>query len=370
MNPAERVQLDPSQSFACHGCGHCCQRSWNVFVEPLVEATIRSSAWYAQRVREGYQPLYWEGDALVAGRDRCGHCIFHLAEGGCGLHAELGGQQKPLGCQLFPYRGMRTPRGTFYALSFSCPSVVKEDRGDLEERRRELQHLLEIWPEGVVAPSEVRLTTDQTIPWDDYFALEPWLEQGFEAGRPALSLMRLASALSARATGSSGPAPGPPLDDAFLEQLIGLYAPALIAMLENETDHQARASYSQSLSQGQALPTSYLASGRPVVFDAQRSLPEWAQSAFERYYRQQLIGKTLVLPSMVARLAALALGSVLLAHYAEAHRQESDQPALSQESLIWAFQIVEGDAVSHSRAFIPFYRDLESTLLRLHQVEE
>lgn len=362
--PPQEIQLAEFQSFACNACGLCCTRPWNIRVEPEVEEGIRASLFYQRRERERYVPLELLDDGKVnAHRQRNGHCMFFTEQYRCGLHSELGSQGKPIGCQLFPYRATRTPTGTFATLSFACPSVVAGQQRDIEVNRAELATVLAKWPQAADAFEVAPLTGEQSVSWESYLALEAWLLANYDRQQPLDALLSMASNVAALAAGErSWPLPADsPLDTELLRELLTSYLVAIISIIENEKDHAARAAYSDALRAKEPLTSCYFPGPAPQLH-LDRTLPDWALATFERYFHNQVVGKSILEPSVVSRLLGIAVGFALLAYYAEGFRLSRNESELTLESLTLAFEVVEGDAVSHCTTLTVFYQDFESTL--------
>lgn len=61
----------------------------------------------------------------------------------------------------------------------------------------------------------------------------------------------------------------------------------------------------------------------------------------------------------------MAVGYALLVLYSEGFRQARGEPELSLQSFTQAFEVVEGDAISHSSAMRPFFEDFEAKVQEL-----
>lgn len=364
MTP-DTIHLADFQAFACTGCGLCCTRPWNVIVEPEVEEGIRNSRFHERRVREGYVPLEVENSGrVVAHRQRNGDCMFLAENVLCGLHSELGPAGKPVGCQIYPYRAVRTPSGTFFSLSFACPPVVAALDTDVEANRADLAAIVSRFPDIAGEVGWVNLTSEHGIPWEGYLELEPCLLQNYHPDFPMDSLLMMASSLSGDAVKertSWSELSLSPLDLDLLRGLLNDYLCAMVSIVENENDHGARGDYGRGLSAGDRMPSVYLEGTLPPL-DLNRSLPPWALEHCRRYFYNAVIGKSILAPSIVSRLLAMAIGYAMLSHYAEGLRQANGEDELSLQSLTKAFEIVEADAVSHSTSMVPFFDDFEGTL--------
>lgn len=364
MTP-DTIRLADFQAFACTGCGLCCTRPWNVTIEPEVEDGIRKSEFHERRVREGYLPLeVQDGGRVVADRQSNSDCMFLSENMLCGLHSELGSAGKPVGCQIYPYRAVRTPSGTFFSLSFACPPVVAATDTNLEANRADLATILARFPDIAGEVGWVNLTSEHGIPWEGYLELEECLLRNYHPEHPADSLLLMAGSLSGDALKereSWSELSLSPLDGQFLRELLQDYFCAVVSIIENETDKGARGDYGRDLSLGKTMPSVYFEGNLPPL-DLNRTLPPWALEHCLRYFRNAVTGKSILSPSIVSRLLAMAIGYTMLNHYAEGFRQAAGEDELSLQSLTRAFEIVEADAISHSTSMVPFFDDFESTL--------
>lgn len=364
-----QVHLADFQAFKCNSCGLCCTRPWNVRVEPEVREGIRDSEIHARREREGYIPLeVLESGFVNAHRQRNGNCMFLLEDVRCGIHSELGSKAKPIGCQLYPYRATTTPLGIYFALSFACPTVVAGSDREVESNRAELESILERWPDSADIYSEVNLTMESQgeISWERYQSLEDWMLESFDSSAPLDSLLEMAVLVSGFSKGKIDwpkRLEQPLLDRELLRDYLSSYMTAIISIIENEKEPAARASYGDSLIDGQRLPSSSFEGTLPV-FDLDRTLPDWALKTFKRYVENQIVGKAVLTPTLVSKLLAMAIGFGIVALYAEGLREASGEEELSLQSLTRAFEIFEGN-VAHSSSLERFYLSFEDTLSRL-----
>ncbi len=366
-----QVHLADFQSFSCNACGVCCTRPWGIRIEPEIEEGVRASQIVARREREGYIPLeVLENGRVNAERQKNGNCMFLLEDVSCGLHRELGSQGKPIGCQLYPYRATTTPLGTFFTLSFACPSVVEGLERDVEANRSDLQTLLGRWPQSADIYTEVNLVSEGGVklPWQSYEVLEVWMLEAFDPKSPLDSLLTMALTVSGIAHRQVGWPPDVTsyLDLELLRDLVSSYVNAILSILENEHDPSARGAYGQGVAEGRRMPSCHFGSDLPPL-DLERTLPDWALHTHHRYFRNQIVGKAVMTPSVVSKLLGMAIGFVLLAHYCEGFRQDSGEGELSLRSLTRAFEIVEGDVVSHASGLLKFFKAFEETLGRFFE---
>lgn len=364
-----QVHLADFQAFKCNSCGLCCTRPWNVRVEPEVREGIRESEIHARREREGYIPLeVLESGFVNAHRQRNGNCMFLLEDVRCGIHSELGSKAKPIGCQLFPYRATTTPLGTYFALSFACPTVVVGADRDVETNRAELTEVLGRWPNAADIFGEVSLAMDSTreISWESYQALEDWMLATFEESAPLDSLLSMATTIKAYAGGQIDwppPAGEPLLDRELLRDFLSSYLTAIVSTIENENEPSARGDYGDLLAEGQRVPSCYF-EGRLPVLDLDRTLPDFALQTFRRYFENQVMGKAVLTPTLVAKLLSMAIAFGILVLYSEGLREVAGEDELSLRSLIRAFEIVEGD-FAHSSGFERFFLSFEDAVAKL-----
>jgi Fe-S-cluster containining protein len=378
LSDPDQLRLEEFQGFTCTWCGLCCSRPWRVHVEPAVEAGIRSSALFAQKKREGYQPLQVarEGGLSATNRKSNGDCVFLGQDKGCGLHAEMGGAGKPIGCQIYPYRAVRTPGGTFFSQSWVCPPVVAGLDRNVEENRSHLAEILRRHPQaiefGLEEGTPIALHAAAGISWQSYLSLESRLREAFQPARPVQSLLAMARALTGH-RGDESPAEWPPLqlppDLSFESELLGMYLAGVLAAVEEPPER--RAGFAEMFESGRGVSSPRLG----------LSLPPWPLSsapqacmedASARYFRNALVGKWLLVPSVLSRLLSLSIGYAMLELYAEALRRSrrsdaSGSPAQAELSLLdltRAFELADGE-ISHNDALTPFFVDFEATLLKL-----
>ena len=370
--------LEKFQGFRCTSCGLCCTRHWGVGVESAVESGIRGSRFYAQKERLGYTPLVvTDGSPTLAAKKEDGSCVFLAEENLCGLHSELGGEGKPVGCQLYPYRLVRTPSGTYASQSFACPPVVAGLDDNVEENRSHLAEVMHRFPKGAAEVGNelhpVKLTQATSISWQSYLDLERRLLDAYETERPMESLLGMANSLllCERLAGGepieNWPALPPPPDDSSLEEaLIRSYLVAILSMLESEDDLSARLAVQEALNLGEQLDSRLVGGPLPAVdvaFLASSGvrLPQ----TFHRYFRNCVQGKLLLAPTVVGRLLAMAVGFALLRLYLEGFRVKLGREDDDLEALTLAFEVVEADALSHSDTLDLFFLGFEETLSQL-----
>lgn len=351
-------------------------------MEKAVEPGIRASQFFARRERQGYTPLTLSDESpTLAGKKEDGSCVFLADENLCGLHSELGGEGKPVGCQLYPYRPVKTPSGTYASQSFACPPVVAGLDENAEENRRHLDEVLQRFPEGAADVGNeaypVKLTQTSSISWQSYLNLEARLLAAYEAERPLESLLGMANSLllcerlSEGAPLESWPLLPPPSEDLSIEEtLLRGYLVGVVSMLECDDDLAARIAVQEALHSGESLDSRLIGGALPpvdVVLEAPSG--ERLLQTFHRYFRNCVQGKLLLAPTVVGRLLAMAVGFVLLRLYLEGFRTKLGRDENDLEALTLAFEVVEADALSHSDTLDRFFLGFEETLSQLANLE-
>lgn len=361
--------LHLSQPFQCHSCGRCCRNSWDIRVEPQARPGISNSEAFHQIQRQGYQPLVvLADDSIATGRTPEGACLFLTAEQLCSIHGELGGGNKPLACQLYPYSVTATPTGYYASLSFACPSVVAGAGGDLEANRQELLGLLEERGAGAQElPHQVEIAEGRQVSWSSYQSLEVRLLEAFRPEDPVSSLLDLAVAMLENVE------PWPDLraserDDPFEESVLAMFAASVISLWELPQAPEQRQDYSQAVLSGSPVWSQRHGIALPP-FDIGLVSEAWVVDVFARYFRNAVVGKALLAPTVVSRLLALAIGSALVLYYSEAFRQAQGEDAVSMETLSRSFELVEADLVTHTRSADPLFAAFESTLRQARGLE-
>jgi Fe-S-cluster containining protein len=147
------LRIDPGQRFTCSQCGRCCHRFDVVVSEAEVETYRRRGA--AQWFRDGgdavgsadpFEPIPELPGTLRIRKRADGACGFLSADQRCRIHEELGGDQKPLTCRLFPFSFHPAADGVIVTASFACPTIIANQgtpltstqaRADLEALRVE-----------------------------------------------------------------------------------------------------------------------------------------------------------------------------------------------------------------------------------------
>jgi Fe-S-cluster containining protein len=317
------LHLPPQQHFECTVCGRCCRVPWTIPVEPPAEAVIRESEAFQRRVREGYQPLVVVAERLSLARQEDKSCTF-LDQDGCELHREVGGERKPVVCQTFPYLFTETPDGLFTSLSYACPAVLEDSGALVEESRPSLERFVEQFrddlPQAPVVKDRVEVLRGSAMSWANYLKLEGEILRAFSVERPVQSLLGMAVHLVwTEPLEGDYPLPVTPLDSpynfgGFDLQLLSMVSCNLIAITEDVSDPQERAQLGSLLWNGGRHQSSKFGIELPAFELLQPAHPETAL-AIERYVRQAIFGKRLLIGTIVSRLLGTACGLTILLFY-------------------------------------------------------
>lgn len=359
------LHLPEWQSFECRSCGRCCRNSWEIRVELEAVAAIAASQSVRRVEKEGFLPLVVLPDGSAAtGRRPDGGCVFLDENSLCSLHGELGREQKPLACQLFPYSLTATPDGYFASLSFACPSVVAGHGGDLASNRQELQGLLAARGSAGPLPHQVELWPGQGVAWSDYLRLEQELLAQFDPRDPVVSLLDLAAGLAR----SPERLISLRREDPFEESVLAMICASVIALWELPDSPELRQSFSQAVLGGEPLASERHGMALPV-FDFGPTPSPLLVPIFERYFQNAVLGKTLLAAPLLQRLLALACGYALVVYYGEAFRQAGGGGEWNLELASRAFELVEGDLVTHTASADELFAVFASTLLPAREKE-
>jgi Fe-S-cluster containining protein len=169
------LRFDPEQRFTCRQCARCCRRGWDIAVTAgEVESYRREKAerWFreAEGRPEGALSDPFESVGRRAGIFRIrkrpdGVCGFLSPTGRCRIHEELGGDQKPLTCRMFPFRFHPAEGPALVTASFCCPTVVRNDGADLASQHHELEGLRKAWSQAYAEPEVgLRFTATKPLP--------------------------------------------------------------------------------------------------------------------------------------------------------------------------------------------------------------
>ncbi len=129
------------QRYDCHGCTNCC-RELVVHITADDRKRIDAGHW-AQRL--GVAPYVRLGGEWVLNHRPGGGCVFLTDSGKCAIHAEVGPDEKPLACRIYPFTTTRSHGVEHVGLRFDCPSAAASRGGSLGSHRAEINKLIQQW---------------------------------------------------------------------------------------------------------------------------------------------------------------------------------------------------------------------------------
>ena len=372
INPEPRNALHfvPGLSFSCTGCGKCCNNDWSLPVTQKKAESIEKTELYQQKVREGYQPLQVVGEAIILGTKENGGCVF-LDGPLCEIHRDIGADEKPLTCQLFPLNLVSTPDGTHVSLSFACPAVLSGVGPPIDERREWLTDFIKT--EDDIPPlSEVgdivQVTANLEWSYSDYLILEKKLLDGIDDSLCPQGLVNWACILleDGEELGAEGFSTLPV--SSLLEHalfMLDIFGRTVVSIMELDTTPEEREAYIAALSEDN-LTRSFKTGASFLSFGYYRPPSEMARNVLVKFMRSQIQGKRLLTGDTVAsRLLAFGTGIAIICYYLESQARESGTLHFSFEQLERAFTLVEENLLTHSHDLEPFFLRFEEALLQM-----
>lgn len=147
------IRLDEEQNFSCRGCAECCTRGFEIFVTAAEREryeTAGARRWFRDEGEssEGtddspFVPVPGGGYSIRKRRD--GACGFLSGERRCRIHEELGGDSKPLTCQMFPFSFEFRGDDVFVQQSFICPTIVENTGRPAADDQKTIGSLARHW---------------------------------------------------------------------------------------------------------------------------------------------------------------------------------------------------------------------------------
>jgi Fe-S-cluster containining protein len=162
-----------AERYRCTGCGDCC-RGWSVPLLPGEAERFRALAAPlvpVERLRAAIHSARGGGGRMVEALGGAGgSCVALADDQRCLIHAEHGADDKPLGCQLFPFTFVATPTEVRVSLSFACPAVIDGEGPPVADQRDEVTRLhdaIAASPYRMTLDAVVALTESRTLAWAD-----------------------------------------------------------------------------------------------------------------------------------------------------------------------------------------------------------
>ena len=165
--------LDAEQNFTCRSCGECCRRAFDIVVtdaEKQRYEAAKADRWFKESSSSEpgalSSPFEFERSGLLTIRKRPdGVCGFLSDENRCRIHEELGGNAKPLTCQMFPFSFDAISGETRVSVSLCCPTVVRNDGRSLDLQQKEIGDLASRWRRAH-SPADRSLEWVRGVPLD------------------------------------------------------------------------------------------------------------------------------------------------------------------------------------------------------------
>ncbi|MHB2016234.1 MAG: YkgJ family cysteine cluster protein [Candidatus Xenobia bacterium] len=177
----------PGQNFDCNSCGRCCRSTWRILVDPKrTETILHSDVGHEVEAKLGRTPIR-DGVTVHDGTA----CAFLSADRLCSIHARLGADAKPLGCQQFPFLLTDTPDGTYVGASFYCPTVQQNQGRPLAEHEADLAKL----PAKPIGFLPIPLGPGHHVTWAEYRGLEASLVERLAEEAPDIAVGRVLTAV-------------------------------------------------------------------------------------------------------------------------------------------------------------------------------
>ncbi len=176
------LHIPPGINYECTSCGKCCG-GWAV---PLTEEDferISAESWSAQNSPLAAKSPFRQLTKYEAQNTPYTHkivsesqfCPF-LVDKLCLIHARYSAEFKPSICQLFPYSFAETPSGVYATVSFVSVGAIENSGQPLVMQRalleRKWQDFRKLFPSYSPDWSQIKLTVNQPLSWDDYLLME------------------------------------------------------------------------------------------------------------------------------------------------------------------------------------------------------
>lgn len=281
--------------------------------------------------KEGFVPLQiLDDDEYSLSHADDGVCHFYQDDL-CELHRSEGISHKPVVCQLYPFTLVRTPRGIFVSLLYSCPAVVSGAGVGADEHREELTQLFELHgdrvPQLFTPDTHIQLTAQSKISWPEYMRIEQQLLKSIDSSDPVGSLLRM--------VGSVLPTPSESILSGQLVEVVQVVRANLLLDYHETTD-----------------------------FRILKPATAMERDCIGRFLVHQIHGKLLLVgPTLVSQLLIYAVGMAIFLDFLERKKAEERVLHFSFEHLHQAFELLEEKLLAQSWEFEKRFLDWERALL-------
>jgi len=177
------IHIPAFVNYECQTCGWCC-RQYEITFSSDEYRRLSKYDWHA--LEPSYTEKQWcapwknprstDSYRLLATPE--GACVFLSRDDKCLIHPHVGELGKPLACSVYPFTFAHTPSGVYVGCRFGCRAVAYGLGESVSRRKDSLRKQLRLVEEsGHLAryPDLVPFAGKQTLPWNDYIALEETL---------------------------------------------------------------------------------------------------------------------------------------------------------------------------------------------------
>lgn len=360
MTFSSPINFVDDHRFSCNSCGKCCSNSWRIRVT-VPEAERLSQLEATKKLeKRGFIPLKIADEGAEIGLTDDGACPY-LEDDGCEVHREVGGEQKPFTCQMYPFGAINTPDGYFVSLSFSCPAVLVGSGNAVSSHEAGLRRLLSTDNETYSGKvNRIRATEKRDLEWSQYRELEAKLLDRGNWADPVRELLRLACRIVANEADDRLLSP---VEDGFENSIVYRETlnifPVFVANIVSVLDLPE-------------LPDSR----NDFVSDFLENF-EWeyipdlvVHDILNRYLKNQVFGKRLLVsPTIAVRLLALAVAVAILLYYLRIRTENLKIRSLDMDAVEWAFEMVESSIITHASDFDPLLLEFERTISKYAALE-
>lgn len=357
----------PDQNYDCLRCGKTCRSKVRIHVDPYSRRQVEGSDLGRRIALEvGGPPVLEDADGAVVTARRNGQCAFLRDDALCAIQAELGVEEKPLGCRQYPLFLRPTPEGLVVGVSFFCTAVQENHGRPLSAQTEEIEAVLRGIRLRPLGFEPLAAGGGAEIDWATYRALEDLLATRLEAEDAEVAVGRAVAALARHVVAGVGLDLSETLESRpEVAPQEAFFAAALVAFAESG-DPAATPLLTRALLEGGEVRLPLIGWSGSVADLA--AVAPWEGTAAEtlRYLRALLHRKFPALDRPVLdNLALLRLVPRVLRFYAAAATLAHGGTRTERADFFRAVDVVEMDMVSHARgldglfgAFSGFYLGL------------
>lgn len=314
-------------------------------------------------------------EQYILNRDQSGACYLYKDQA-CSVHAELGGDKKPLACQLYPFQLVPTPAGHHVSMVYSCPAVLAGIGEKIQTYAPELETLLQEQEEHFgqcpFPEDSVPLTQAQVGTWQEYIELEKAILQMLAGKHLFAGLVALACRL---VSWSESERQGSIADTAhnselYLQatELVRCVTVHFLSIFENPEELDARPAFTQGLESPEGVHSNKWQCPLPP-FQFQALADSVAEEIALRFVADFLSGKRVWSQNLnlLSSLLMLATSVAVLTYYYQALKANAEQAYFSFEHLGQAFDVVESGLLTHMDDLRVYFTTIGEALEQMHR---